>query len=64
MSVKMAQQPRRVAAARLIPAALVLLLLSIGTHAAEPASLAITGAVERPLNLQISDLAKMPHVRV
>ena len=31
---------------------------------AEPGRLAITGAVERPLNLQISDLEKMPHVSV
>jgi DMSO/TMAO reductase YedYZ molybdopterin-dependent catalytic subunit len=31
---------------------------------AGPARLAITGAVERPLDLQISDLEKMPHVRV
>lgn len=30
----------------------------------EPGRLAITGAVERPLDLQISDLEKMPHVRV
>ena len=31
---------------------------------ADPARLTITGAVERPLNLQISDLEKMPHVSV
>ena len=31
---------------------------------AEPGRLAITGAIERPLNLQISDLEKMPHVSV
>jgi DMSO/TMAO reductase YedYZ molybdopterin-dependent catalytic subunit len=31
---------------------------------AEPGKLAITGAVERPLDLQISDLQKMPHVSV
>lgn len=64
MSVKRAQQRRQVAAARLFPAALVLLLLCIGTQAAEPGNLAITGAVERPLNLRISDLEKMPHVQV
>jgi DMSO/TMAO reductase YedYZ molybdopterin-dependent catalytic subunit len=63
MSIKMAQQPRGLAAAKLILAALVL-LPCVGTHAAEPATLAITGAVERPLNVQISDLEKMPHVRV
>jgi DMSO/TMAO reductase YedYZ molybdopterin-dependent catalytic subunit len=31
---------------------------------AEPGRLAITGAVERPLNLQIADLEKMPHQSV
>ena len=31
---------------------------------AQPASLAIAGAVERPLNLQISDLEKMPHTKL
>jgi DMSO/TMAO reductase YedYZ molybdopterin-dependent catalytic subunit len=31
---------------------------------AEPGGLAITGTVERPLHLQISDLEKLPHVSV
>jgi DMSO/TMAO reductase YedYZ molybdopterin-dependent catalytic subunit len=31
---------------------------------ADPGTLAITGAIEHPLNLKISDLEKMPHVSV
>lgn len=45
-------------------AAASLALLCLGIQAAEPGRLAVTGAVERPLNIQISDLEKMPHVRV
>jgi len=62
--------PACVSSAKLILAVLGL-LTCIGTKAlsqtatpAEPARLAITGAVEQPLNLQISDLEKMPHVSV
>jgi DMSO/TMAO reductase YedYZ molybdopterin-dependent catalytic subunit len=49
--------------------AVLVLLTCFGTQAtpqaaAEPGRLAITGAVERPLNLQISDLEKMPHMSV
>lgn len=46
------------------------LLTSLGTPAlsqaapAESGRLAVTGAVERPLDLQVSDLEKMPHIRV
>jgi DMSO/TMAO reductase YedYZ molybdopterin-dependent catalytic subunit len=53
------------------PVLTLVLLTGIGAPAlaqhrssAEPGTLAISGAVERPLNLQISDLEKMPHVRV
>ena len=31
---------------------------------AQPASLAVSGAVEHPLDLQMSDLEKMPHTRM
>jgi len=34
------------------------------TASVEPASLIIAGAVERPLELKMSDLEKMPHTRV
>ena len=64
------QQLRGLASAKSV-LAVVGLLTCLGTQAlpqaavsAEPGSLAITGAVERPLNLQISDLEKMPHVSV
>src|SRR5258708_37528550 len=64
------QQLRGLASAKSVLAVLGL-LTCLGTQAlpqaavsAEPGSLAITGAVERPLNLQISDLEKMPHVSV
>jgi DMSO/TMAO reductase YedYZ molybdopterin-dependent catalytic subunit len=63
-------QRRGSASARLVLAGLGL-LTCMGTQAlpqaatsGEPGRLAITGAVERPLILQISDLEKMPHVSV
>ena len=63
-------QLRGLAGAKRVLAALGL-LTCFGSQAlpqvatpAEPSRLAITGAVERPLNLQISDLEKMPHVSV
>ena len=63
-------QLSRLAGAKLVLAALGL-LACFGTQAlpqaampAETGRLAITGAVERPLNLQISDLEKMPHLSV
>jgi DMSO/TMAO reductase YedYZ molybdopterin-dependent catalytic subunit len=61
---------RNLAACPLIGCAASLILIALGllpclaAQAAESASLAVTGAVERPLNLQVSDLEKMPHVRV
>ena len=68
--MKRSRQLRGLAGAKLVLAALGL-LTCIGTQAlpqaatpAEPGRLAITGAVERSLNLQISDLEKMPHVSV
>ena len=70
MMMQRAQQLQALAGAKLVLAALGL-LTCIGTQAlpqaatpAQPGRLAITGAVERPLNLQISDLEKMPHVSV
>jgi DMSO/TMAO reductase YedYZ molybdopterin-dependent catalytic subunit len=51
-----------------IAASLILVALGLlpclAAQAAEPGRLDVTGAVERPLDLQISDLEKMPHVRV
>jgi len=56
---------RRLPGAKLLLAGLGLLtMISQAVAAAEPGRLAITGAVERPLDLQISDLEKMPHVSV
>ena len=70
MRIKATQQLRELAGAKQLLAA-VGLLTCMGMQAlpqtamsAEPGRLAITGAVERPLNLQISDLEKMPHVSV
>jgi len=64
----MKRSQRGLAGAQLVLAALGL-LTCIGTQAlaqtATPVDLgrlAITGSVERPLNLQISDLEKMPHI--
>jgi len=51
--------------AKVVLAALGLLTcISQVATSAEPGKLSITGAVERPLDLQISDLQKMPHVSV
>jgi DMSO/TMAO reductase YedYZ molybdopterin-dependent catalytic subunit len=68
--MKSSQQVRGLAGAKLVLAVLGL-LTCFGRQAfpqtpvsAEPGRLAITGAVEKPLNLQISDLEKMPHVSV
>src|SRR5260370_40607678 len=68
--MKMSQQLRGLAGAKSVPAVRGL-LTCFGRQAipqtpvsAEPGRLAITGSVERPLNLQISDLEKMPHVSV
>jgi len=68
--MKRSQQLRGLTGAKPVLAALGL-LTCMGTGAlpqaaesADPGRLAITGAVERPLNLQISDLEKMPHVSV
>ncbi len=68
--IKRSQQLRVPAGAKLVLAALGALTW-IGTQAlpqaatpAEPGRLTVTGAVERPLNLQISDLEKMPHASV
>jgi DMSO/TMAO reductase YedYZ molybdopterin-dependent catalytic subunit len=70
MMMKRSQQLRGLAGAKRVLAVLGL-LTCIATQAlpqaatpAEPGRLAITGAVERPLNLQISDLEKMLHVSV
>jgi len=38
-------------------------MVSAPAHA-QQASLAVTGAVEHPLDLQMSDLEKMPHTRI
>ena len=68
--MKRSQQLRVPVGAKLVLAALGV-LTCIGTQAlpqgatpAEPGRLTVTGAVERPLNLQISDFEKMPHVSV
>jgi len=68
--MRCSKQPRGLAGARPVLAALWL-LTCLGTRALPQAAtpaytgrLALTGAVERPLNLQISDLEKMPHVSV
>jgi len=55
----------RRALAQLVLGALGLLICTPqAAMPAAPARLAVTGAVERPLDLQISDLRKMPHVPV
>ena len=64
------KQRRGLAGVKLLLAGLGL-LTCIGPQAlpqaatsAEPGKLAVTGDVERPLSLQISDLEKMPHMSV
>ena len=69
MIIKRSQQLRQLGGVKLAIATLGL-VNCFGTQAiphaasAEPGRLAIAGAVERPLNLQISDLEKMPHVSI
>ena len=55
----------RLPCVKLLLAGLALLtVISRAATSAEPGTLAISGAVERQLNLRISDLEKMPHVSV
>jgi DMSO/TMAO reductase YedYZ molybdopterin-dependent catalytic subunit len=56
---------RSLACLKLLVAGLGLLtVINPVATSAEPGMLFVVGAVERPLNLQISDLEKMPHVSV
>ncbi len=68
--MRWSKQSREFASIKLVLAGLGLITcmgmqsLPQAATSAEPGKLAITGAVERPLNLQISDLEKMPQVSV